>query len=81
VRARRVGHVHPVVFEDVVAEHGYGGAVHSQLAERHGFVVTLPVVFAFGDTLEGAAGVGDFDVIVLEEDFGYFHHDPFVEPI
>lgn len=73
VRAGGVGHVHAVVFEDVVAEHEDGGAVHGEFAERHGLVVTLPVVLAFGDAFERAAGVGDFGVVVLEEDLGDGH--------
>ncbi len=51
--------------------------MHGEFAEGHGFVVTLEVVLAFGDALEGAAGVGDFDVVVLEEDFGDGHGDSF----
>ena len=67
------GHVHSVVKDDVGAEEGKGGAVHGEFAEDHGLVVTLPVVLAFGDALEGAAGVGDFGVEVLEEDFSDGH--------
>jgi hypothetical protein len=76
LRARGLGEVHAVVEDDVGAEEGEGGAVYGEFAERHGFVVTPPVVFAFGDALEGAASVGDFDVVVLEENFGDGHVAP-----
>jgi len=79
VSAFGVGHVHAVIYEDVVAEHGDGGAVHCEFSEGHGFVVTLPVVLAFGDPLEGATGVGYLDVVVLEEYFCDGHREiPFV---
>jgi len=69
VRTFGVGDVHAVVLEDVVSEERESSAVHGEFTERHGFVVALPVVFIFGDSLEGAAGVGNFDVVVLEEEF------------
>ena len=77
MRAFGRGKVHAVVLEDVVSEEWKGGAVHGEFSESHGFVVTLPVVFAFGDALERAASVGDLDVVVLEEDFGDFHGNSF----
>jgi hypothetical protein len=73
VRTLGRGEIHAVVFDDIVAEKRESGAVHGQLSERHGLVVTLKVVFAFGHALEGAAGVRDFDVKVLEEDFSDGH--------
>ena len=79
VGAGGVGHVHAVVEHDVGAEACDGGAVHGEFAERHGFVVTLPVVLAFGDALECAARVGDFDVVVLQEDFSDGHEAPFLD--
>jgi hypothetical protein len=47
--------------------------MHGEFAEGHGFVVTLEIVLAFGDALEGAASVGDLDVVVLQEEFRDFH--------
>jgi hypothetical protein len=79
VRAFGVGHVHTVIYEDVVAEHSDGGAVHGEFAEGHGFVMTLPVVFSFGYALEGAAGVGYLDVVVLKEDFSDGHRCSLLE--
>ena len=73
LRARGLGEVHAVVEDDVGTEEGEGGAMYGQFAERHRLVMTLPIVFAFGDPLEGAAGVGDLDVVVLEENFGDGH--------
>ncbi len=73
LRVFRSGEVHAFVLEDVVAEHGQGGAVHGEFAEGHGFVVALVVVPAFGNALEGAAGVRHFGVEVLEEKVGGGH--------
>jgi hypothetical protein len=73
VGAGGVGHVHAVVEDDVGAEARHRGAVHGEFPETHGLVMTLPVVFAFGDALEGAASVGDLDVVVLEENFSDGH--------
>ena len=49
----------------------------ASLPKGHGFVVTLPVVFVFGDALESAAGVGDLGVEVLEENFSDGHSHSF----
>ena len=72
-----VGHVHAGGGEDGFAEDGQRGDVHGEFAERHGLVVTLEVGIVFGDALEDAAGHGDFDVVVLEEEFSGGHGFPF----
>ena len=77
MRSLRISHVHAFVEDDVGAEARHRGAVHGEFAELHRLVVTLPVVFAFGDALERAASVGDLDVVVLEEDFCDGHGVPF----
>lgn len=51
--------VQPFVFDDVEAEVGQGGAVHGQLAERHGFGVRGPAGLVLGDAIEDVEGVAD----------------------
>ena len=64
--------------EDSEPKTGRVATCMARRAEGHGFVVTLEVGIDFGDALEGGAGVGHLDVVVLEEDFCDGHEVPFV---
>jgi hypothetical protein len=73
-----IGHVETGGGEDGLAEEGQGGDVHGELAERHGFFMTLEVGLVFGDAREDFAGHCHFDVVVLEEEFcGGHGYSPF----
>ncbi len=75
-----VGYIHAFIFHDVVAKQGQGSAVHREFTQLHRLLVRRPIRLVFGDTFEGAAGVGDFDIVILQQNFRDGHRSkiPFV---
>ena len=69
LRAFAVRHIHPVVFQDVVAKHRQRRTMHRQLAHLHRLLVRHPVRLVLRHTFERAAGVRYLDVVVLQEEF------------
>jgi hypothetical protein len=69
VREFLLSHVHAGSGENHGTEFGEAGGVEREAADGHGFLVGLPLGIAFGNSLEGAAGVLNFSVVVEKQDF------------